>query len=351
VADRWTVGRITHGLHWRSQLVAHRLRKYLWDRNRGDSFEQAVLAGHNLQSACGASDEIVRTWVDFALSSVERGRHAVQLMGGRRALREKRVLDVGCAYGGFLVAASQAGAREVIGIDISSELLDLARIQLKDYGIEAELAQADILRDDAIRFAPFDMVFCNDVVEHVVDLEALARNLSRLLVRNGSLFLSIPNGRSVDSMRSDNHYGLVGLTLLDREQAERWWRIHYRDEIYGVEHHAPLSLYIDLFSRHGISLRLLDSNPDSEKLTAMVVGLEERFDALDTQLASLHHDHHDAPELIDAIQERGAEEIDHFRRTVTRYRASRVPAEKAILGELLYDTYGRNAWQLKGVRV
>ncbi|MFN2486114.1 MAG: class I SAM-dependent methyltransferase [Acidimicrobiia bacterium] len=64
--------------------------------------------------------------------------------GGRRALREKRVLDVGCAYGGFVVAASQAGAREVIGIDISRELLDLASMQLQDYGVDAELVQADI---------------------------------------------------------------------------------------------------------------------------------------------------------------------------------------------------------------
>lgn len=306
--------------------------------------KEYVAAIHN---RCGlrpdepAPTPTVQMWLDFALSSAERGRAAVGLLGGRQAVKGKRVLDVGCAYGGFLVAAAEAGARRVVGIDIDEGLLDLARLQLERHRRRSELLQLDVTAPDPQRrLGTFDVILCNDVLEHVSDPFACAVNLAALLDGGGRMLLQIPNGQAVDFMLSDGHYGLFGITLLDRARAERLWARTYTDT-YGVEHYAPLSYYLDVFSQAGISLRLLGSPPDD--LHALVDDLDGRFTELEQTLAALGDD-----ELEREMKRRGGHEIVSFRHLAARFRESPIEAERAIHGRTLWSTYGLTFWELVG---
>ena len=188
----------------------------------GNTFKAAALRRHGADTD-RVDDSTLQMWIDFSLSSVERGRQAVASMGGVEAFAGRNVLDVGCAYGGFLVAAKEAGARRVVGVDIDSNLLELARLQLADHHVTADLSIEDITSEGvAARRGKFDIVLCNDVIEHVVDPLRCAANLASVMNRGGKVFLEIPNGNAVDFMRRDGHYGLFGLTLLGRSEAERW---------------------------------------------------------------------------------------------------------------------------------
>lgn len=311
----------------------------------GDSFKAGALRRYGVDTD-RVDDPTVQMWIDFTLSSFERGRHAVASMGGMEAFAGRKVLDVGCAYGGFLVAAKEAGAGRVVGVDINSKLIDLARLQLDDHHVSCELAIEDITSDGvADRWGRFDVVLCNDVIEHVVDPVRCAHNLASVMKRGGKVFLEIPNGSAVDFMRKDGHYGLFGLTLLGRQDAERWWRLHYHD-IYGVEHYAPLSYYLGIFSASGISLRLLTRIDDPDK---MLGEIGESFDRLEEELASLKRD--DAPELAEAIRQRGGEETVRFRQLRARVESSDVPAERSILTNEILTTYGMTFWTLEGTRL
>lgn len=347
-----TPRRIAQGLDWRARRLAVRARSKLADLwPHGSSFEQAILRRFGIGSVKEVTDPTVKMWLDFALTSIGRGREAVGMMGGRAAFRGKRVLDVGCAYGGFLVAAKEAGAAEVTGVDIDADLLDLARLQMADRRIQAHLAEADVT--DPASVAPlgrFDIILCNDVIEHVTDPEACAVNLASLLVPGGSAFLQIPNGQAVDYLRRDGHYGLFGITLLDRAAAERWWFLHYgHGDRYGVEHYAPLPYYVDIFSRTGLSVRLLAPFPDAGQLDEVVSSLDERFSLFERELDLLSHP--DGPDLVEAIGRRGHEEIERFRRLRDRYRQSSVAAERVIMGRTLYQDYQLTFWQLKAQRL
>ena len=209
-------------------------------------------------------------WAEFTLTSAERGWQAVERMGGPKAFRGRRVLDVGCAYGGFLVAAGHAGARELVGVDIDQKLLDLAGLLLSDHQATAELTIADITDPEMPeRLGSFDIVFCNDVLEHVVELDEAARNLARLVKPGGRLFLEIPNGLAIRYLDSDGHYKLPGITLLDHTDAERWFRSFYEDKYpYRTFFYAPLDYYVALFSRQRMALRLLNApSPDSKAVS------------------------------------------------------------------------------------
>ena len=311
----------------------------------GKEFADAVYVRYGLQAGDNAPNETVQMWLDFALSSVERGRSAVAAMGGRSVFGAARVLDVGCAYGGFLVAAAEAGARLLAGIDLNDELLSLARLQLADYQITATLDRLDVTSPDVVdRLGRFDVILCNDVLEHVVDPEAAAAHLTALLDEGGSLFLQIPNGRSVDFMLRDGHYGLFGITLLDRLRAERVWAGSFSDT-YGVEHYAPLSYYLDVFSQTGLSVRLLNKPPDD--LEALVEDLGRRFDELEEALAALSPAEDD-PDLVEEMRRRGHHEIEAFRHQAGLYGASVVGAEKSIIARSLWSTYELTFWELIG---
>ena len=310
----------------------------------GDTFTEAIRARYGLAPDEEPSDDTERMWVEFSLSSVERGRYAVAAMGGATAFRGKDVLDVGCAYGGFLVAAREAGAVSVTGIDVNDDLLALAQLQLADHSVHGKLEHRDITAP-VEDLGHFDIILCNDVLEHVTEPVTAAANLASLLDSGGSAFFQIPNGRSIDFILRDGHYGLFGITLLGRAQAERLWARSYSDT-YGVEHYAPLAYYLDIFSRAGLAVRLINPLPDD--LDDAVVGLSAKFDELEEQLSGLALEDE---ELRDELRRRGAHEIGRFRYLAEIHASSEVAAERDLVARDLWDTYGLTFWELVGTKV
>jgi SAM-dependent methyltransferase len=289
-------------------------------------------------------------WADFTLTSVERGWRAVETLGVG-SFRGKRVLDVGSAYGGFLIAAKHAGAQDLVGIDIDPKLLDLARLLLVDHNIEARLEVGDITDDELpTRLGTFDIIFCNDVLEHVVDLDGTARNLSLLLKPGGKLFLEIPNGWAIQYIESDGHYKLPGITLLDHTDAERWFRAFYDDQYpYRTYFYAPVEYYLSLFSRHEIPLRLLNTpSADPEA----VANLSSKWSEVMTRLAALSDEFPQRPpDLIAQISERAREVDARIGRLVATATTSPIPAERSLAATVLRTTFGLDSFLLEGHRI
>jgi SAM-dependent methyltransferase len=103
------------------------------------------------------------------------------------SLEGKRVLDVGCGLGGKTVAYAEAGAR-VTGIDISPENISRGIEFARARCIEALFAAGDARR---LPFAAgsFDAIIANDSLEHFADPAAALKELARVLVPGGSIFL------------------------------------------------------------------------------------------------------------------------------------------------------------------
>jgi demethylmenaquinone methyltransferase/2-methoxy-6-polyprenyl-1,4-benzoquinol methylase len=111
----------------------------------------------------------------------------------REAVRAgDRVLDACCGTGDLAVAATKAGAGEVVGVDFSARMLERAR--RKAPGLQ--WVQADVL---ALPFedASFDSAVVGFGVRNVEDLEAGIRELRRVLRpggRLGILEITTPRG-------------------------------------------------------------------------------------------------------------------------------------------------------------
>jgi len=156
-------------------------------------------------------------YVRFALTTTERGRAFADLVSPHCA-SPRRFLDVGCAYGGFMRALRRRGA-EVVGVEIDAALANLAALNIGDLG--GDVHHGDILATPAGALGEFDLIACNDVIEHVASAETLVRTIGKLLAPGGVAYFEIPNRDAIAHVTCDGHFQQFGLTLLPRELAAR----------------------------------------------------------------------------------------------------------------------------------
>jgi len=108
------------------------------------------------------------------------------------------VLDAGCGEGRHCFGALERGAR-VVGLDLDRESLRLAAGGLRRRGEEKGTLGAMIQGDTfALPFADetFDRVICSEVMEHVHDYRAAARELARVTKPQGMVAVTIPTATS-----------------------------------------------------------------------------------------------------------------------------------------------------------
>ena len=96
-----------------------------------------------------------------------------------------RVLDFGCGTGHMGGVLAKFGS--VVGVDGSADALAVG-----DFTSYASVGQASSLTDPGFPEAPFDLIACLDVLEHVEDDVVLLAELKALLSPHGALVVSVP---------------------------------------------------------------------------------------------------------------------------------------------------------------
>lgn len=110
-----------------------------------------------------------------------------------------RALDVGCGAGRVAAGLREAGATEIVGIEVEPAAATAAR-GVVDVLLEMPVEQAiDRLEGE------FDTVLCLDVLEHLVDPGAVLAGLRGAAALGARLQVSVPNAR---------HYSLIRDLLL-----------------------------------------------------------------------------------------------------------------------------------------
>src|SRR4051794_16697392 len=99
----------------------------------------------------------------------------------------QRILDVGCGAGRLAKHISLLGA-EVVGVERHPEAASLARKYCKRV-IEQDLDSSSLLARDDL----FDVMIFADVLEHLVEPDALLKRLAPNLAPNGFILVSLPN--------------------------------------------------------------------------------------------------------------------------------------------------------------
>ena len=107
--------------------------------------------------------------------------------------KNSRVLDVGCGRQPFRKSLEELGYH-YYSIDVQqspNESVDVI------YEIDKQLPI------EVLNLAPFDFIFCTEVMEHVADWETTFRNFSHLLSSKERLFITCPHFYQLHEIPSD----------------------------------------------------------------------------------------------------------------------------------------------------
>jgi SAM-dependent methyltransferase len=108
------------------------------------------------------------------------------------------LLDAGCGEGRHSFGALERGAR-VVGLDLDREAMRFPsralRARARELGSSAAMLQGDTFRLP-FRDATFDAVICSEVMEHVHDWRAAARELARVTRAGGTVAVTVPTATS-----------------------------------------------------------------------------------------------------------------------------------------------------------
>ncbi len=280
------------------------------------------------------SPEITELYSGFALSTVERGEQLRQKLSAHTDITGKRYLDVGCAYGGFPVAFHAAGAREVVGFDYDPELLGYAHALREDYGHPLRLEQASILSEALPeRFGRFDIITCNDVIEHVSDPGLALEHLAGLLNPGGLLCMEIPNRWSADFVLRDGHFYKYALTSLPKYLADRRFSRETQGGVHDVTYKS-LNWYLHRLRRAGLNASV-DLGGASDP-SATLARASATFDEVEWKAR--------APET-DALSARYARRVAAtFRTAHGRWRGTGAASDETA--RRLEITFATNFWTL-----
>ncbi len=104
-----------------------------------------------------------------------------------KEIKRGRVLDIGCAYGFMLQKFPESF--EKFGIDISDYAISKAKQRIPGAALIAQEAEKDLPFEKDF----FDIVICNDVIEHLENPTLLLNNIRRVLKTNGIFYINTPN--------------------------------------------------------------------------------------------------------------------------------------------------------------
>ncbi|MGF6432900.1 SAM-dependent methyltransferase [Bradyrhizobium elkanii] len=133
----------------------------------------------------------------------------------------KRVVDLGCGFGWMSRWMREQGASDVLGIDLSQNMIARAAAMTQDAAITYEIADLETLE---LPKSTFDLAYSALTFHYIRDFDRLARMLYRALVPEGHLVFTIEHPVYMAAAHPDLGAGrrrpqdLAGQPLLHRRR-------------------------------------------------------------------------------------------------------------------------------------
>ena len=116
----------------------------------------------------------------------------LQWIASHTPLAGSQVLDIGCGGGILSGSLARAGA-EVTAIDLSPDVIEIARLHLLESALTVDYRLLDVEALAAESAASFDLASCMEMLEHVPDPASTIRACATLVKPGGHVFFSTLN--------------------------------------------------------------------------------------------------------------------------------------------------------------
>jgi len=202
--------------------------------------------------------------------ALEMLRAYVTYRGGKL----NNLLDTGCGDGTLAFLIKKEGlAQNVYGVDIDENLLQIAKRRgILVYRVNLEIEKLPFQNEY------FDAVLLIDVIEHIINIDNILREIYRVLKKTGVLVLSTPNIQFIyHIVRLFMGYG--PRTSFHRSKSVSY----YRSELYdgGHVHYFTVKDIYDLLNTYGfICVKTKGTYNVSKKIVRKIMKLASKSSLL-----------------------------------------------------------------------
>ncbi|MDU3336916.1 class I SAM-dependent methyltransferase [Paraclostridium bifermentans] len=210
-------------------------------------------------------------------SEMPRSKDGLESAGEWAILKEmlpkfndKNVLDIGCGFGWHCRYASENGAKYVLGIDISKNMINRAKETTHQNNIEYKCIA---MEDLDVKDKSFDLVISSLALHYVKDFEIICKKAYNILEKNGDFIFSVEHPIFTSNEKQDFEY------TADNE-ITHWPIDNYLDESIRhtnflgedvVKYHRTVETYINTLIKNGFIINeisellalndMVDENP------------------------------------------------------------------------------------------
>lgn len=189
--------------------------------------------------------------------------------------QNKRVLDLGCGFGWHCEYAAQNGAKSVIGIDISTKMLEQAQKKNKFDKIQYICQPIEEINFEK---NSFDVVISSLAFHYIESFEAICKKVNDSLCPNGMFIFSVEHPVFTAYGTQDWFYDEQGKKV--HWPVDNYFREGKREAIFlgekVVKYHKTLTTYINSLLKEGFEIiHLIEPKPEETMMEKNVEMLEE----------------------------------------------------------------------------
>ncbi len=115
----------------------------------------------------------------------------------RQIPKTSLILDAGCGIGNILFSLNSNGfnSNKLYGIDIEEKLVKIAKESISSSNFMSGTIESIPFKDTV-----FDYIACYDLLEHVPDPKKAIHEISRVLKKDGYIYMTVADGYSINDI-------------------------------------------------------------------------------------------------------------------------------------------------------
>ena len=165
----------------------------------------------------------------------------------------KTVLDLGCGYGWHSIYAIEHGAKKVIASDISSKMIETARIKNNDPRIKYECISFE---ESNFGEAVFDIVICSLMIHYLPSYQDFVKKVNKWLKTGGYLVFNVEHPVFTAKGDQDWYYNEAG--EIEHFPVDNYYLEGKREAVFlgekVIKYHRTLTTYLNELLNGGFEI-------------------------------------------------------------------------------------------------
>lgn len=182
------------------------------------------------------------------------------------SFEDKALLDLGCGYGWHCIYAVEQGAKAVVGVDISTKMLEVAKTKTSSDKVEYICSA---MEDISFQNDSFDIVLSSLALHYVKDYDVIVKKTHSILKKGGTFIFSVEHPIFTSYGTQDWIYDEKGQILhfpVDRYFFENEREANFLGEKV-VKFHRTMTTYLNTLLENGFKINaIVEPQPTKQML-------------------------------------------------------------------------------------